>query len=360
MHRRATGTGAGGAGGRRQPAERAARRSACARLSGPPCRRYASSRASASAGTVDSAASRASSRAIARHDRQRDARGAGTAPRTPRRRSASTPARRAAAPPRSARAPPPARHTDPPTSDGAAAPDWPAAGSAAPPASPAHAAAAAPRSLSENDSNTRSAGVWPRSSAACSSSSVRRLADQQMHRAQPADRRRDGGAVDAGCGRSPPAARAAPRRPARAGRTGGAAASPTPCTASRSGLPRTAAKPLIRRMSCASVAAAQPRDQRLGRGDLRQRHDETVEIVVLVRAVQRVVMRRPRRQIVLGRRAEPEQHRRIEPALAAPAPASPRAPSTPPISPRSRASVAASSRSALFSTTRSAACNWSS
>ena len=45
-------------------------------------------------------------------------------------------------------------------------------------------------------------------------------------------------------------------------------------------------------------------------------HHEGFEIIVLVGAVRRVVVRRPRRQVILGRRAQAEQHCRIQPALA--------------------------------------------
>ncbi len=84
---------------------------------------------------------------------------------------------------------------------------------------------------------------------------------------------------------------------------------------------------------------------------------ETLEIVVLVRAVHGIVMRRSGGQIVLGGGGQAEQHRRVEPAFtrrhqfhrprhrAADLAAQP------------RQIVASSSRSVLFSTTRSADCN---
>ena len=80
------------------------------------------------------------------------------------------------------------------------------------------------------------------------------------------------------------------------------------------GLPATAAKPFTRSTSCAEASAA-TRSAIVGRiGDFAQRHDEALEIVVVVVELV-VVMRHAVLDIVLGADAKTEQHRGIDLAL---------------------------------------------
>ena len=320
---------AGRAGVRRRKPGRDGRRSRSAR------RRFGRRRPGGKAG-VDSRRASASarhawtarpaagsSRAVARQQGQRDARAPGTAPRAPRRRSASIPARPAAGPPRSARARPPARRTGRPTSDGAAARRLASRSSGRPASMACQRAAAAPRSLSENDSKHEVGRRLAEIGRRCLVVERARLADEQVHQAAdaaPAIAAVDGGAVEAGLAdhHQPPCARLARR--ARRGRTAGGSGrrrpGPQPHRLAAHRGEALHAQHVVR----FGDAARSRGHQRLGRRDLRQRHDEALEIVVLVRAVLGVVVRRPRRQIVLRRRAQAEQHGGVEPALAAPAP----------------------------------------
>ena len=86
---------------------------------------------------------------------------------------------------------------------------------------------------------------------------------------------------------------------------------PTACTRSRIGLPRTAAKPLIRSTPAASAVADTSFDKCLRIVDLGQRHDEALELVMVVIELV-VVMRLAVLDVGLGADVETEQRRHID------------------------------------------------
>ena len=133
---------------------------------------------------------------------------------------------------------------------------------------------------------------------------------------------------------------------------------PTPCTSRRIGLPATEtialrAQHVVRRGGSRTDALRKPQRPRY-----RRDRREGLEIVVVV-ALLRIVMRGALREIVFGRRMQAEQNGRLDPPFARQNRFRPGRRAA-----RSRAmtfaALAASRRSALFSTTRSAQRNWSS
>ena len=80
---------------------------------------------------------------------------------------------------------------------------------------------------------------------------------------------------------------------------------------SRSGLPATAAKPLTRSTSNASARPATRCGEARRIGDFAERHDETVEIVVIVICFG-VVMGAAVGDVVFGADAETEQQRLVD------------------------------------------------
>ena len=180
------------------------------------------------------------------------------------------------------------------------------------------AAARPARSLSANDSTTMSPGGWPRSTASTISS---RLVELVVSRciagsalfAQPGERARHRGAVEA--------FQPDHHEPAFARLGGGPrpvvlmlTRGPTACTMRRIGLPATAAKPLTRSTSNARPAPATRCGKRGGIGDFADRHDEGIEIVVIVLCLV-VVMGAAVGDVVLGADAEPEQQRLVDLAV---------------------------------------------
>ena len=130
-------------------------------------------------------------------------------------------------------------------------------------------------------------------------------------RQQPLRSRRDRGPSR----RSRPAARAAPRRRARAGRTHAAARSPTPCTSSRIGLPATSTIALdaqhVMRARSSRRAAPTGRPGRRRRADRGRRNRNRRGRGPLPRRDAR-----GGREIVLGAAAKAEQHVGLDAAFA--------------------------------------------